>query len=829
MPRRSRTKTPEPAAPESALSGPRRSPILVRDGAGGLHPFLRGMVTHDLVQRGLSFDDAYAAARAIRDRLSGREEISTSELKDLIEAQVEDLFGAERLSRLAPSAWPRPPVLEVIYHGTPQPFSRGLLARSLQASGVDLDRAYRLATDLQADLRRQNIARVASEDVERQVGELLERHEGTEVAARYRLVQRIHRLSRPLVIYLGGSSGTGKSTLALEIAPLLRIYRITATDTVRQVMRRLISPAILPALHTSSFELASRFDEDAQLEDETAFSAMLTAAYTEQATRVLVGVRAVVERAIVENMSVVVEGVHLLPPHVPFADLEGAAHQVFFMLATLSEETHRARFLTRSRVAPRAAERYVENFPAIRALQAHLIEQAEAHEVPLFDTSDGETAPVRALRLVTSVLVEKLPWLGRSEEVARHDRVPALLLAIDGLGDRPARALGGRTPLAAAHTPILDRLAREGVTGVADPVAAGVVPDTASGTLALLGQSPLAMKRGPVEALGSGLELEPGDIALRGNLATLDDSGKVIDRRAGRIREDVAELAAALDRVRIEIEGGGSVLVRVSPATEHRLAIVLRGEQLSSAVVGSDPGDGAPAGAPLVPRAIDPRDEAAVRTARLLAAFEEEARRILAEHPRNAQRRAQGLAMANVVLTRGAGRIHRLPPLEIRGHQLSTTCISGDRTILGLAGWLGMEPVTSPEMTANLDSDLEMKFEAALTALNRQDLVVVHVKGADIAAHDRRPDLKVTFLERVDRALGWLLAHHPGPLRVAVASDHATLSEGGLHAADPVPVLLWGPGIDADDVETFDEAAAARGGLRRFPLQLLLDRLFRFS
>jgi 2,3-bisphosphoglycerate-independent phosphoglycerate mutase len=800
---------------------------MVRDGTGGLHPFLRGMVTHDLVQRGLAFDDAYAAARAIRDRLAGREEISTPQLKELIELQLAEMFGPERVSQLSPGAWPPQPELEVVYHGEAQPFSRGLLARSLQAAGVDLDCAYRLVGELMGELLREGVTRLPSEEVARRVGELLERHEGPVVAARYRLVRRIHRLPRPLVIYLGGASGTGKSTLALEIAPLLRIYRITATDTIRQVMRMLFSPAILPALHTSSFEVVSRFDaHPMDLNEEPAFDRVLTATFNEQATRVCVGVRAVVERAIMENMSVVVEGVHLAPPLVPFADLEGSVHQVLLMLTTLSEETHRWRFSARARVAPRAAERYVENFPAIRALQEHLIEQAEAYEIPLFDTSDGETALPRALRLVTGLLQEKLPWLGQPEEVPARGVVPTLLLAVDGLGDRPTRALGGRTPLAAASTPTLDRLAREGQTGLADPVAPGVVPDTAAGTLALFGQSPLAMKRGPVEALGTGLPLAPGDVALRGNFATVGADGRLVDRRAGRIREEAEELAAALDGLHLPGEEWQEVEIRVRPTTEHRLSVVLKGPGLSSAIQGSDPGDGDPQGKPLAPRPLDPRDEAAVRTARLVALFEERARRTLARHRVNARRRAAGQPVANAVLTRGAGRIHRLPPFELDGRLVRTACISGDRTILGLAAWLGAEPITSAEMTANLDTDLEQKLEAAAKALASHDLVVLHVKGADIAAHDQRPDLKAAYLERLDRAIAGLLEAHPGPLRIALASDHGTLSEGGQHLADPVPVLLWGAGVPADTVQTFDESAVAEGGLRRFPLQLLLGRLF---
>lgn len=179
------------------------------------------------------------------------------------------------------------------------------------------------------------------------------------------------------------------------------------------------------------------------------------------------------------------------------------------------------------------------------------------------------------------------------------------------------------------------------------------------------------------------------------------------------------------------------------------------------------------------------------------------------------------------MLTRGAGRVHRLQRLELAGMPLRIACISGDRTVLGLAAWLGAETVTGPEMTGNLDTDLDAKIGAASEALRRNDLVLLHLKGADIAAHDCRPDLKMEFLEAVDRRLDELLKAWPGrPLRVAVASDHATLSESGHHSADPVPVLVWGEGIEPDGVDSFTERAVAEGALGRLPLQTLLNRLF---
>jgi len=808
----------------------RRRLLWVIDDRGDRQRFLRGMITHDLVQRGTSFDEGYALASAIRDELADRDEVSTAELRGLIEKHLVAMLGSEAASALSAPSPIASPELQVLYQGEPQPFSRGLLARSIHAAGPDVDRAYALITLLQADLREEGVTTLASGEIARRVGELLDEHEGVDAARRYRLVRRVRRLPRPVVIYVGGASGTGKSTLSLELAPLLRIYRINATDTIRQVMRMVFTPTILPALHSSSFEVAAGMSAAGRRASagDPAFAKQLVATYREQATRVCVGVRAVVERAISENMNIVVEGVHLYPGIVPFPDLEGAVYQVPLVLATLSQEAHRAHFLARSHIAGRRAERYLENFPSIRIIHDHILQRAERAEIPLLDTSEGETAVARALRVVTGVLQEKVPHLDLAEGIEPHQPVPTLLLVIDGLADRPVRALGGRTPLQAARTPCLDRLATEGRTGLADPIAPGVVPDTASGSLALLGQSPRALYRGPVEALGAGIELEPGDIALRGNFATIDSEGRLVDRRAGRIREDAVELARAIDHLSLPRQAG-EVEVSVRVGTEHRLAIVLRGEDLSSAIVGSDPGDGAPPGPPLTPRPRDPQDDAAAHTAGVLAMFEQQAREVLAKHPTNRDREKRGLLPANVVLTRGAGRAHRLVPLEQAGIPLRLACVTGDNTIAGLSALLGAEVVTDSKMTANLDTDIRRKFDAARRELARNDLVILHFKGADIASHDRRPDLKVSFLEKVDKELARMVKRIDAPFRIAVASDHATLSEVGHHAADPLPVIIWGEGIEADEVQAYDEASAASGSMSRFPLQMLLGRLYDFS
>ena len=802
--------------------------LWVKSADGSRRPYLRGMIAHDLLLRGLPFEDAYALASALRDRLAAREssEVSSVELEDLLQELLAAMLPPERLASLqVPAAAASLPAVR--YDGeSSQPFSRGLLARSLMAAGLDTDRAYRIAIEVHSELQRDGLETVDNAELGRRIGAHLERREGRETAARYLTMRRVGRLPRPLVLYLGGATGTGKSSLAVELAPLLRIYQINATDTIRQVMRMVFSQAILPGLHRSSFEGASEVGIGADAGNvlgEPAPASAVLRAFEEQATRVCVGVRAVVERAMAENMSVVLEGVHLVPPLVPFADLEGGAYQVMLMLSTVDPEIHRARFLRRGALSGRQAAHYLEHLRSIREIQDYLLLQAEHHDVPVLDTQEWDFAVPRALRLVAGALEQVAPWIG--ETAGEPSWVPTLCLFIDGIADRPVRALGDRTPLEAASTPTFDRLALEGACGLADPLEREGVPDTAAGALALFGQPPTALERGPVEALGVGLVLGPDDIALRGNFATRDDEGRVADRRAGRIREGAVELAAAVDGMEVEDGEGGTVRVGVRAATEHRLAIVLRGQNLSSAIHGSDPGEGSHLAVPLAPRAKDPSDVAARRTAEALRRFENAARVVLDEHALNRARRERGLAPANVILTRGAGRLHRVGAVEPAGRPLAVSCVSGDFTVLGVARAVGARVLSGDGITANLDTDLELKFRLAENELRDRDLVVLHLKGADIAAHDRRPDLKRDFLERIDRELAHFLESRSTPLRVAIAADHVTLSELGHHGAGPVPVLIWGEGIDRDSVRSFDESSVAAGRLQRFPLRRFLERL----
>ncbi len=400
-----------------------------------------------------------------------------------------------------------------------------------------------------------------------------------------------------------------------------------------------------------------------------------------------------------------------------------------------------------------------------------------------------------------------------------------LLVIFDGLGDLPIPMLGHATPLEAAHTPVLDRLASEGRCGLVDPLRPGVTVGTQTGTGALMGlhiEGAQGLSRGPVEAAGVGLELARGDIALRVNFATVvsrDGGLDILDRRAGRIQHGTVELAQAVNALP-PVDG---MAMHLEPLGQHRGVLRISGGDVGADITDTDPGGESDVQRLLPSEAVASGDAAAVRTAAALNAWLLRAHDVLAAHPVNQARAAQGLPPANGLLTRGAGMAQSFESV-VSAVGLTGAVVSGDRTVLGMGSLLGFACVTHPSFTGLLDTDIDAKVAAASDALSDHDVVWLHVKGTDIAAHDRNPDAKRLFLERADAALAPLLEQ---PWVIGVSADHTTDSRTGNHTSDPVPTLVRVPGGTADGCMSFGERACAEGGLGRFTAYELVCLLLR--
>ena len=395
----------------------------------------------------------------------------------------------------------------------------------------------------------------------------------------------------------------------------------------------------------------------------------------------------------------------------------------------------------------------------------------------------------------------------------------AVIVILDGVGDRPVPELGNRTPLQTARKPNMDYVAKVGITGLMDPIEPGVRPGTDTGHMAIFGYDPYKYYpgRGPLEAAGIGVRMNPGDVALRCNIATVkEDNGRliVIDRRAGRIKGDhVKVLVKALNDAIQEVDG---VKVEFYPATEHRVVLVLRGSDLSPRISDSDPGT-AQEGSPV--REVVPLDwsREAERAARIVNKVVRRSYEVLRDHPLNRERIKKGLLPGNIVITRGAGMVPKDLVRFTERFGVKGYVVAEEATVVGVARILGLDGEIPEGSTANLDTDMESILKAALRAYeDGYDIIFIHIKGPDIAGHDANPQGKIRIIERADWLVGEVIKHI-GLNRtvIAITADHTTPCTVRDHSGDPVPVAIAGPGVRRDDVSSYDEISCMKGGLGR--------------
>ena len=280
--------------------------------------------------------------------------------------------------------------------GTPdQPYSKGLMARALVAVGVPLGRAYELAKRIDQYLFDRGEQSIDLEQVQELAVEVLGDEEGSEAVRRLRRFRELHELDLPIIVLVGGATGTGKSTVATEAAYRLGITRVTSTDFIRQTMRAFFSKEFMPSIHYSSFEAAAGLREPEQADDP------VIAGFLEQTRNVLVGVSASIERALEEGWSMVLEGVHLVPGMLP--RIEGAL-VVQCILAIEDEEEHITHFMVRDAgldgLRPHA--KYIERLDDIRRVQDHIVGRAKRHKVPVIANNDIRGAIDTVLELVLS-------------------------------------------------------------------------------------------------------------------------------------------------------------------------------------------------------------------------------------------------------------------------------------------------------------------------------------------------------------------------------------------------------------------------------------------
>jgi 2,3-bisphosphoglycerate-independent phosphoglycerate mutase len=380
------------------------------------------------------------------------------------------------------------------------------------------------------------------------------------------------------------------------------------------------------------------------------------------------------------------------------------------------------------------------------------------------------------------------------QQLSKPTNSKILLMVADGLGGLPMKE-GGFTELETAHTPNMDKLAKESICGLHEPVGSGITPGSGPGHLGLFGYDPLRYQvgRGVLSALGVGFDLKPGDVAARGNFCTVDEDGKVTDRRAGRIDSDTGtRLCEKLREVKL---AGAQVFVE--PVKEHRFLLVLRGKGLHHAISDTDPQQTGVL--PLAPEARDPQAKDAVK---LVAEFVKQAGECLEdEHP------------ANMVLLRGFAQKPEWPRFN-EVFSVKAGAVASYPMYRGVAKLVGMDAVDAGDTLDEEIKTLRREWE-------NFSFMYLHIKATDKAGEDGDFDRKVKLLEEIDEHLPEILEMKPDVM--ILTGDHSTPARMKSHSWHPVPVLLRSALCRPDEVDSFGERACLHGALGpRFPAQNLM-------
>jgi len=399
-------------------------------------------------------------------------------------------------------------------------------------------------------------------------------------------------------------------------------------------------------------------------------------------------------------------------------------------------------------------------------------------------------------------------------------------MIIDGMADRPLEELGNKTPLEAAETPNMDRMAQLGINGIMDSIKPGIRPGSDTAHLSILGYDPYKVYtgRGPFEAAGVGVNVLPGDIAFRCNFSTANEEGIITDRRAGRIREGTADLADTLNSMELEED----VEVIFKESTGHRAVLVLRGEGLSDQVSDADPKHDGKKVKEVV--GLDGSNEAN-KTATILNKVIQESYDLLKDHPVNIKRIETGENPANIILPRGAGAVPEAEPFNEK-YGLKSACIAETGLIQGIANIVGMDIIEVEGATGGVDTNLDNIADSIMeNATLDYDFILINIDGADEAGHDGNLNEKVQFLEKVDTVVGQVMEVED--LYFILTADHSTPISVMDHTGDPVPFIIKGPDVRVDQVDEFNERAATQGGMCRIRgsdiMNILMDLMNRSS
>jgi 2,3-bisphosphoglycerate-independent phosphoglycerate mutase len=388
------------------------------------------------------------------------------------------------------------------------------------------------------------------------------------------------------------------------------------------------------------------------------------------------------------------------------------------------------------------------------------------------------------------------------------------ILIMDGAAGLPLPALGGKTSLEIALTPNLDELAKTGITGLVRTVPPGFEPDSAVACMSLFGYDPRVYYggRAPIEAKSLGIDIAPGDVLFRCNLVTVQN-GTMVSHSAGYIStEEAHELVASLNTTL------GDERIHFYPGVSYRNILKIKKARGEDQAICTPPHD-------IPGKHIDgylPRGAGSILLSELMTRSEA----VLKAHPVNQKRLARGqLPATSIWLFWGSGSAPVMPSFQ-ESYGLRATVSSGVDLLRGLGMMCSMDILRTPGVTDGLDNDYDAQAQGALAALKLYDIVILHIEAPDEAAHAGSVKDKVEAIQRIDKAVvGHLMAWHGDKVRLLVAPDHPTPISARTHTTEPVPFVMWGPGLVTNGAKRLTEVAAGRTGLLVDPGYTLMQRL----
>jgi len=383
-----------------------------------------------------------------------------------------------------------------------------------------------------------------------------------------------------------------------------------------------------------------------------------------------------------------------------------------------------------------------------------------------------------------------------------------IIILGDGMADWPVESLGGKTLLQYAETPYMDMLARMGQTGMLKTVPDGFHPGSEVANSSILGydQHEVYEGRGPLEAASIGVELEPGDMAIRCNLICIEGD-KIKNHSCGRLETEEGDVL-----IRYLQEHLGNERIHFYTGVQYRHLLVIKGGNKN--LICTPPHDvpGQP-WRPLMVKAATPEAQA---TADLINDLILRSQQLLANHPLNIQRMAEGKDPANSIWPWAGGYRPHMIPLTERFPQIKRgAVITAVDLIRGIGTLAGLRVIDVEGATGLYDTNYEGKAQAAIDALRTDDFVYLHIEASDEAGHDGDLELKLQTIENLDRrVVGPIyeaVKDWDEPVCIAVLPDHPTPIAHRTHTNEPIPFLIYAPGIEPDTVQTFDEVACKDG------------------